>query len=197
MLNGRRILAIVPARAGSKRLPDKNIQQVGGISLVGWAVLAGKSTHLIDHVVVSTDGVAIAQEAFRYGADSVLKRPLDLSGDNISMQQVVLHALRNYKADIFVLLQPSSPARPRQIIEDCIYRFCDVEEYMLCTVSVKTHKQDGLVYVAGQYYNDDFTAPYRAVHPLSETSIDIDNWADLVEAQALYEKNPDLFPPRG
>ncbi|WIE76536.1 acylneuraminate cytidylyltransferase family protein [Curtobacterium sp. MCSS17_007] len=86
------VVAIVPARAGSKGIPGKNLRTVGGRSLVRRAVEAARAAETIDTVVVSTDGDAIAAEAEAAGA-TVVRRPAELAGDEASSESALLHAL--------------------------------------------------------------------------------------------------------
>ncbi|RPE79278.1 sialic acid synthase SpsE [Curtobacterium sp. PhB137] len=108
------VLAVVPARAGSKGIPGKNLRTVGGRSLVRRAVESARSAALIDAVVVTTDGDAIAAEARAAGAD-VVRRPADLAGDQASSESALLHVLDELEAagdalpEILVFLQATSP----------------------------------------------------------------------------------------
>lgn len=108
------VLAVVPARAGSKGIPGKNLRTVGGRSLVRRAVESARSAALIDAVVVTTDGDAIAAEARAAGAD-VVRRPADLAGDQASSESALLHVLDELEAagdalpEVLVFLQATSP----------------------------------------------------------------------------------------
>ena len=113
------VLFLVPARAGSRRVPAKNLRTVGGIPLVGWAVRSARlAAARLDggpHVVAcSTDDPAIAAAAMAWGADRVLERPAHLAGDAASSYDVAIHALDALDPDrdrfaSFVLVQPTSP----------------------------------------------------------------------------------------
>ena len=87
-----RVIAVIPARVGSKGIPGKNLRQVAGRSLVARAVTAALAAETVDEVVVSTDGDAIAAEAVAAGA-RVVRRPADLAGDEASSESALLHAL--------------------------------------------------------------------------------------------------------
>ncbi|MEB3254064.1 MAG: acylneuraminate cytidylyltransferase family protein [Synechococcus sp.] len=85
-------LALIPARGGSKGIPGKNLQRVGGMSLVGRSVAAALASQRVGRVVVSTDDDAIAEEALKHGAE-VVRRPAAIAGDTASSESALLHAL--------------------------------------------------------------------------------------------------------
>lgn len=117
MIGSRRILAVVPARGGSKGVKLKNLRTVGGISLVARAAQIATSVDEIDCAVVSTDHEGIALAAVEAGILAPFRRPTDLSGDQIGDLDVLNHALREMEKrdgvnyDIVVMLQPTSPSR--------------------------------------------------------------------------------------
>jgi CMP-N-acetylneuraminic acid synthetase len=86
------VLAIVPARAGSKRLPGKNLKEIAGHSLIGWAVSAGSRASLVDQVILSTDSTAMLVEGMRYGALPHM-RPKELATDTASTDAVLYHVM--------------------------------------------------------------------------------------------------------
>ncbi|MBA8991364.1 N-acylneuraminate cytidylyltransferase [Curtobacterium pusillum] len=113
MRSTRSVVAVVPARAGSKGIPGKNLRAVAGRSLVRRAVESALAAVTIDAVVVSTDGDAIAAEARDAGA-RVVRRPADLAGDEASSESALLHVLDELTAageelEVVVFLQATSP----------------------------------------------------------------------------------------
>lgn len=117
MIDGKRILAVVPARGGSKGIPMKNIQPVLGVPLVARVGHLVREMPQIDRAVVSTDHPEIAKIAEESGLDVPFMRPDELSGDVVPDWQVLLHALLETEKidgvsyDIIVMLQPTSPIR--------------------------------------------------------------------------------------
>lgn len=116
-----KILAIVPARGGSKRLPGKNLRPLGGKPLVAWSIDAARAVPAIADVLVSTDDEAIADIARRHGALVPWLRPAELSTDEAATADVCLHALDWYESqkggvDGVLVLQPTSPFRGRDTI---------------------------------------------------------------------------------
>ena len=112
-VTGHSVIAIIPARGGSKGVPLKNLQRVGGVSLIGRAIQSARASPLIRLVVVSTDDVRIATEARVHGA-TVVDRPPELSGDQASSESALVHALAELEkggehADIVVFIQATSP----------------------------------------------------------------------------------------
>lgn len=114
MIGNDRVLALVPARAGSKGLPGKNIRPLHGKPLLAWPILAAKASRYVDRVVVSTDSRRFAELASDYGADVPALRPENLAADTSPSSAAVVHMLDTLEAqgDRFsyvVLLEPTSP----------------------------------------------------------------------------------------
>ncbi|MCB1041050.1 MAG: acylneuraminate cytidylyltransferase family protein [Acidimicrobiales bacterium] len=122
------VLAIVPARAGSKGLPGKNIVPFLGRPLIAWSIEAGLRAAQVDRVVVSTDGPEIAEAARRAGAEVPFERPPELGLDHVRDLPVFEHALEwlraneGYVPDLVVQLRPTSPIRPDGLIDEAIDR---------------------------------------------------------------------------
>ena len=120
------VLAVIPARGGSKRLPGKNLTPLAGLPLVAHTIRLAKSCPRIDRCVVSTDSDAIAQIAKAYGAEAPFLRPPELAQDDVPAIQPVLHAVRwlesheGYRPECVMLLQPTSPLRTVEDIEAAI-----------------------------------------------------------------------------
>ena len=123
MINDKRLLAIVPARSGSKRLPNKNTLNLAGKPLIAWSIEAGLQSKYVDRVVVSTNCASIANISKDYGADVPFMRPDELSTDMATTIDVVRHTLdmltqQNDFYDYIVLLQPTSPLRNEVNIDE-------------------------------------------------------------------------------
>lgn len=118
----QKILAIIPARGGSKGIPKKNIQPLAGKPLIAHSILQAKATPSVTRVVVSTDDMEISDVSREYGAEIIL-RPDDISGDTATSESALIHVLdhlketENYNPDLLVFLQCTSPLTLSKDIE--------------------------------------------------------------------------------
>lgn len=125
MIMEKKVLALIPARAGSKGLPRKNIRPFRGKPLLQWSVEHGLSSRYVDKVVVTTDSEEFANVARKCGAVAPFIRPKSLASDMAASVDVILHAVdfleeRGEMFDILVLLEPTSPLREPQDIDDAL-----------------------------------------------------------------------------
>lgn len=139
-----RILALIPARGGSKRLPGKNIRLLGGKPLIVWSIDVAKDIPDICDILVSTDDLRVAQVAKNAGALVPWLRPAELATDTARSVDVALHALDWYEAkygkvDGLLLLQPTSPFRTRGTVLWGIEQFKVTDLRPVLGVSPLTH----------------------------------------------------------
>lgn len=125
MYNNNKILAIIPARGGSKGLPGKNIRPLLGKPLIGWTIEQAKASQYIDELFVSTDSQEIADIAEQFGVKVPSLRPAELSADKSPSSEFIIYTLELLKSegrnfDIFVLLEPTSPLRDVEDIDKSI-----------------------------------------------------------------------------
>lgn len=126
MKKEQNILAIIPARGGSKRVPGKNIKYLGDKPLLAYSIEHAKQSKHINKVIVSTDSQEIADVALEYGAEVPFLRPAEISGDDSTDFEVFAHALKwlkeneGYEPDIVVQLRPTSPLRKVEDIDRAI-----------------------------------------------------------------------------
>lgn len=120
------ILAIIPARGGSKGIPRKNIRSFAGYPLIAWSIAAAKQSELVTRVIVSTDDEEIAEVAREWGAETPFFRPAELAQDKTTDLPVFEHALKwlveveGYRPDVVVQLRPTSPVRPTTMVDDAV-----------------------------------------------------------------------------
>jgi CMP-N,N'-diacetyllegionaminic acid synthase len=147
MKNNKTIIAIIPARAGSKGLPNKNIRMFCGKPLIGWTIEAGLSSQYIDELIVSTDSQEIAEVARELGAVVPFIRPSELATDIATSMSVIDHALNFYKKtfdrtfDYIVLLEPTSPLRTTSDIDDAIAQLLSSPKALAVVGICKTETQ--------------------------------------------------------
>jgi N-acylneuraminate cytidylyltransferase len=121
MIEGNRVLAIIPARGGSKGIIGKNIVEIGGRPMISWTIEAAAKSKFIDRAILSSDDKKIRQIAQQFGCEVPFERPGYLSMDESPTIDVVLHALDHLPGyDIVVLLQPTSPLRSTEDIDGCL-----------------------------------------------------------------------------
>lgn len=120
MDSNNKCIAIIPARGGSKRLPNKNILDLGGKPLIAWSIEVALNSKFIDKVIVTTDCEKIAGISREFGAEVPFIRPEHLSTDTASSNDVINHVLAHYENqfDSFLLLQPTSPLRNNTDIQN-------------------------------------------------------------------------------
>ena len=112
MIGNKRVLAVVPARGGSKGIPGKNLKAMAGRSLLHRTIDQALAAHTIDDVVVTSDEAEILRHASEVAGVRTIERPRELAADDTAMWPVVVHALENSSpCDVVVLLQPTSPLR--------------------------------------------------------------------------------------
>jgi N-acylneuraminate cytidylyltransferase len=120
------ILALIPARGGSKGIPRKNIRDFAGYPLLAWSITAGLKSELVTRVIVSTDDEEIVSVARKYGGEVPFLRPAEFAQDDSTDLPVFEHALEwlreneSYAPDVVVQLRPTSPIRPRGLVDDAI-----------------------------------------------------------------------------
>jgi CMP-N-acetylneuraminic acid synthetase len=135
-------IAIIPARGGSKRLPNKNILFLGGIPLLAHSILyAQKNSAIIDEIYVSTDDETIKKIALEYGAQ-VIDRPENLSGDFEPTVTALKHVLEsiNFEVENVILLQPTNPLREENLLRDAFRTYQKQNCESLFTVSRNDQK---------------------------------------------------------
>ena len=129
MKNKHDILAIIPARSGSKRLPGKNVLDFAGKPLIAWTIEAALNSKYITRVIVSTNDKETADIAIKYGAEVPFLRDINLSTDQATTVDVVLDLIDkiDQKYKYIALLQPTSPLRTAQHIDESVEQLGDSE----------------------------------------------------------------------
>jgi len=129
-----KIIAVIPARSGSKGVLDKNIRKLAGKPLIAYSIMAAKRTKFIDRIIVSTDSIKYASLAKKYGAEVPFLRPAEIAGDYSTdyefMKHVIdwLHENENYYSDFVLNLRPVTPFRDPRLIDKAIETLIDSSE---------------------------------------------------------------------
>jgi N-acylneuraminate cytidylyltransferase len=134
MVANMNVLALIPARGGSKSIPRKNIRLFAGHPLLAYSIAAGLQAETVTRVLVSTDDEEIATIANRYGAETPFLRPQELAQDNTTDLPVFVHALdwllehEGYRPEIVIQLRPTSPIRPPDLVDKAVQLLMDHPE---------------------------------------------------------------------
>jgi CMP-N,N'-diacetyllegionaminic acid synthase len=172
MIGTRTVLALIPARGGSKGLPGKNIAPVAGRPLLAWTVDAARASSYVDRVVLSSDDDAIIAAALGCGCEAPFRRPAELATDTASSMDVVLHALDQLpRHDLVVLLQPTSPLRTAADIDAALER-CVAQSAPACVSVVEADQSPYWMYLLG---NEGYLRP-------------------LIETKSSFTRRQDLSP---
>ncbi|MBW9146121.1 acylneuraminate cytidylyltransferase family protein [Clostridium sp. CM027] len=139
MYKNKKFLAIIPARGGSKGIPNKNIMAISGKPLIAYTIESGKKSKYIDELIVSTDSEVIKVIAQQYGAKVPFLRPEELSNDTSKSIDVVIHSIDFYKKnnvsfDYVILLQPTSPLRTFKHLDESIEKVIESNSTSLVSV---------------------------------------------------------------
>jgi len=161
----RSIMAIIPARGGSKGIPQKNIKKLGEKPLIAYTIEEALRSEYLDHVFVSTEDPEIAEISIKYGAE-VIDRPSVLAGDSSKTVDVILHAVEyleknGIRPQIIVLLQPTSPLRNTGDIDAAIKLFLDNECDSVISVCEPDHSPFWCFTVNGKYLRPLFDQRYK------------------------------------
>lgn len=139
-------IAIIPARGGSKRIPEKNIQLLGDYPLLAHSILYAKeNSDIIDGIYVSTDDTEIKKTALQFGA-KVIDRPESISGDLEPTVSALKHVLESIESDVenVILLQATNPLRPQNLLKEAFSQYQKENKDSLFTVS-RNHQKFGKI----------------------------------------------------
>lgn len=141
MIANQKVLALIPARGGSKRLPRKNVLPLSGKPLISWTIEAAVNSSFIDRTIVSTDDKEIMDVSKKYTIEVPELRPISLSTDESSSLDVILHILNKYRKDedILILLQPTSPLRTHVHIDSALQLFAEKKADTVISVTECEH----------------------------------------------------------
>ena len=205
MIRGKTVIAIIPARSGSKGLPGKNIKPFCGKPLIAWSIKAGLGSQYIDEVIVTTDCEEIATIAQEFRASVPFIRPAELANDITLSIDVIRHALNFYENklhknfDYTVLLEPTSPLRVTEDIDNAIEQLLENPQASAIVGICKTESQNPAFLVKKNinnflvgYENSGITILRRQeindVYFL-EGSVYVSDTATLLKKNTFYHEN--------
>ncbi len=203
MVDRPEVLAIIPARGGSKGIPRKNIREFGGYPLIAYSIAAGLQAETVTRVIVSTDDEEIAAVARAWGAETPFLRPAEFAQDNtldLPVFQHVLHWLaenEGYHPDVVVQLRPTSPVRPVGLVDEAVRHLLDHPEadsvrgvvpagqnpHKMWRIDPESGQMKNLVDVPG--IPEPYNAPRQALPPVYWQTGHI----DAIRPRAILEDN--------
>jgi len=135
----KNMIAIIPARGGSKGLPGKNLRSLEGLPLIAWTIKSAQECQLVDSIVVTSDDSEILSIASEFGVSQLIRRPDELATDDSTTGDAVRHVLSVIeRPENFVLLQPTSPLRNSAILTESIRLFQNSKSKSLVSVTRST-----------------------------------------------------------
>jgi N-acylneuraminate cytidylyltransferase len=199
LIEGLKVLAVIPARGGSKGLKHKNIRMVAGVPLLGWSVKVARQSRFVDDIVVSTEDSSIAGVARGIGC-SVVERPEEYATDDAKIEQVALHALSvfDFAYDYVVILQPTCPMRRVSEIDGCLATCINKDAASCSTISPHDeHPMKSLIEMPGfgitPYFGEEYlNAPRQSLPKFYKQtgSVYVNRVADFMEAGGVAFVQP-------
>jgi N-acylneuraminate cytidylyltransferase len=193
------VLALVPARGGSKGIPRKNLCRIGEQTLTARAVGCARETGCFARIAVTTDDDAIAAEAVTAGAD-VIRRPAALATDTANVVDVIQHALHTlaqsgFRPDVVVLLEPTSPLRTPAMVSDVLCRLRDTDSvFTVSAVPLRYHpRKQFRVDADGVAHRISDSAPPVRRQELTETFVQ--NGAVYAFRTPMFRAHRSIFGP--
>ncbi len=192
MISGKKVIAIVPARLGSKRLKFKNLKIFNGKPLFLWSMISARHSKYIDEIYLSTDSKKINNIALRNGFNINRLRNKSLSKDKTTSSELILDIFAKIKEkfDFFILLQPTSPLRLVKDIDKAIKRIILEGASSLISVNSKNKKINGAIYIQKVKHfikNKKFKYKNTLIYKMPEKrSVDIDTKSDFEKALKYY-----------
>ena len=203
MINGKTILAIIPARGGSEEIPGKNVKLLGGKPLISWTIEAAKESKYTDKVIISTDSEEIADIAKGSEAEVPFMRPSELATGKALVVDAILHALRWFEEedreyDYFILLQPTSPFRTAMHIDQALEQMIKSQEVQsLVSVKIVVENPYSMRRINSKGFIENFMSDSRQYSRrqdkpkvyLVNGAIYICEWGVYLKDKSFYKRN--------
>lgn len=200
-MDKKKILAIIPARGGSKRVPGKNVRLLVGKPLIVHTIESAMRSKVIDKVVVSTDDKEISRVSEKAGAQ-VIKRPKKLAQDRSPTHPVIEHAIdylkkrEGYKPDIIVLLQPTSPLRDHEDIDEALEIFLENECQSLVGVCEADHPIHWSLKIESCYLKPFFSMKHLEIRRQDLPKSYMPNGAMFISRLESLIKHKSFYTPK-
>jgi N-acylneuraminate cytidylyltransferase len=191
MIDGLTVLGLIPARGGSKGVPRKNLRLLGRKPLLQWTVAAALASRYLDRVILSTDDTEIESLGSRLGLEVPFRRPDEISGDDATAAEVVLHALRalDDRFDLIVYLQPTSPFRTAEDIDRALERLVASDADTCVSVHEAPLRADLLFFTDGDSRLSPVTGSLPAPRRQDAPSCYVLNGAVYVARVRAFERD--------
>lgn len=196
------ILALIPARSGSKGIPHKNIKNFKNKPLLAWSIEQAKSSKYINRIIVSTDSEEYAKIANQYGAETPFLRPKEISQDLSTDKEFIKQAVKwlrdneNYRPDLIVQLRPTYPTRKINIIDETIKIMMDEQRYDSLRTVIPFKKSPFKMYriikerlIPLHQSVDDKLEPYNLCRQALPDTYLHNGYIDIIRTQSLILRN--------
>lgn len=205
MFKNKKIVAIIPARGGSKSIPKKNIKNLLGKPLIFYSIKASLHSRYIDRVIVSTENAKIAQLAKNLGAEIPFLRPKNLAADSTPTLPVLKHALaylenkKGYRPDIVVLIQPTSPFVLPQDIDTAIEKLFKENSKTCFSVCEVNQRPEWMYKIEGKkiipIIKSDLSLRRQDLPPIyiSNGSVFVSRKETLMEKNRIIDSNSSII----
>lgn len=193
-LKEHEIIGIIPARGGSKGLPHKNIKTIAGKQLIGYTIESALKSAMLSRVIVSTDDGRIAEISRKYGVE-VIDRPTELAKDETPTVDVILHVFKILKSEnvVIVLLQPTSPLRNVQDIDESIKLFLKNDCESVVSVCEASHSPYWGFNIDNKYLKSIFGVKYLKTRRQELPKAYIPNGAMYISTLKALEEHKSFY----
>jgi CMP-N,N'-diacetyllegionaminic acid synthase len=201
------IVALIPARGGSKGVPGKNMRPLAGMPMIGWSILAARSTDVFDRVVVSTDSAEIADRAKSFGAEVPFLRPAAFAQDRSPDRDYVMHALDafrdgGYEPTHIAILRPTTPIRAPEVlavaVRSIIARSAATGLRSVHELAEPPQKMMGIEdgWLTGLFPDDPRPEYYNLPRQTFPPAFHPNGYVDVVTRDWLRQSDSGIFGPR-
>jgi len=187
-------IGVIPARAGSKRIPGKNLRNLGGIPLIGWSIQVALDSGLFSDVLVSTDSAEIAEVAEGFGASVPFLRPKVLAGDSSSSAEMMIHLLGRVPLEQkFALLQPTSPLREVRHLSAAMDLIDSSQAESLVSIALKRYPVSHLLPCSGLENTDQPRRNDVTFNGIKQSALRLLNGAIYVSTTERFLRTETFF----